>query len=71
MKFVQLTVTKIVQIKNCSYVVHISASATLNEFREVQSTTTGGNAFHSIIVRGMKENLKVSLWGRMGAYFQE
>ena len=55
----QLPVTKIVQIKNCSYVVYISESATLNEFRGVQSTTTGGSAFHAVIVHGMKENLKV------------
>ena len=61
----QLTVTKIVQIKNCSYVVYISESATLNKFGEVQSTTTGGSAFHAISVfEGVIE-------GRMGAYFQE
>ena len=57
----QLTVTKIGQIEKCIYVVYIFESATLNEFRGVQSTTTGGSAFHAIIVRGMKENLKVSL----------
>ena len=52
----QLTVTKIVQIKNCS------------SGRYSQQLLLG-SAFHAIIVRGMKENLKESLWGRMGVYF--
>ena len=56
------------QIKNCSYVVYIAESVTLNEFKE--STTIGGNAFYAIIVRGMKDNLKASLWGRIAAYFK-
>ena len=33
----------------------------MNDFRVAQSTTTGGKAFHAIIVRGINENLNVSL----------
>ena len=43
-------------------------SAILNAFSDEQATTSGGKAYHAIIVQRRNENVYMLLYVRMGAY---